>query len=140
MRFRTEVVPVALVVSAGALTMPLVEGCKKTNGTADAANLPIIIRRKQDIPPVMGGAAMPYVPPPPSAGAPPSPPPARGAKPGAAQAAAAPAALAADEPAVAAPTALAISHNHPPDQPCNHPLEREEVERALADLQSKAPK
>ncbi len=140
MRFRTEVVPVVLVVSATAVTMPLASGCKKQDASADAStNLPIIIKRKEDIPPVLGGAALPYIPPPPSASAPPASAPAQGKNQGAAAAAAAPAAAPAE--AVAdAPAALAITHNHPPDQPCNHPLKREEVEKALADLQSKQPK
>ena len=134
MRFRTEVVPMVLVVSATVVTMPLVStGCKKQDASADAApNGPIIIKRREDIPPMMGGIAAPYVPEPP-------PPPAKAPSPGAAPQGIAPAQGAAEAPA-AQPTALAIKHNHPPDQPCNNPLKKEEVEKALTDLQSKQPK
>jgi hypothetical protein len=137
MRFRTEVVPVVLVVSASAFTMPLVTSCKKQETALDASiNGPIIIKRREDIPPVMGGIAVPYTPPAPSAsGAQQAPAPAQTAPMGKA-----PSGAAAAAPAVeAAPqaSALAIQHNHPPDQPCNHPLKKEEVEKALSDLQSK---
>jgi hypothetical protein len=132
MRFRTEVVPVVLVVSASAMTMPLVSACKKQETALDASiNGPIIIKRREDIPPVMGGIAVPYTPPPPSA----TPPAPMGKAPsggGAGLAAPAPTVEAAPQP-----SALAIQHNHPPDQPCNHPLKKEEVEKALSDLQSK---
>jgi len=137
MRFRTELVPAVLIVSSTALTIPLVTtGCKKDTVGADASTRgPIIIKRKDDIPPMLGGAAVQYTPPPPSASVPHASAPAQGggAKgPSAAAAAAEPAAAAPATPEK--PSAVAITHNHPPDQPCQ-PLKREDVEKALNDLQ-----
>lgn len=94
----------------------------------------IVIEKPEDIPVALGGVAMPYTPPP-------TPPPAAKAEAAAApsEAAAAPAAAPAPATApkapaaVAGPTALALAHDHPADQPCD-PLSRAEVERALADL------
>jgi hypothetical protein len=140
MRFRVEVVPVVLVVSASTVTMPLVAvtGCKKESTSADASagDKPIIIKSRDDIPQHLAGAAVPYIPPPqPSAStSAATPSPAPPSKQGAAAAAAAPAAPAAVAPA--SPSVLAITHNHPPGQPCQ-PLRRDEVEKALSDLQSK---
>lgn len=144
MRFRTELLPVLPIVLATATTPALlVTGCKKQDKTqVDAGKGPIVIQRNEDIPVMLGGAAVALPPPVPNPSS--SSPKPKAPSPGAAApaqgqgAAAAAAAPAAAEPRAAAaqPPAITIAHNHPPDQPC-HPLSKEEVEKALADLQKK---
>jgi hypothetical protein len=114
----------AVMLSAG------VAGCKKQELTApgDAgAKGPILIQSREDIPVELGGKAAPYTPPQ-SANA---PKPGAGGKAGSEENKA-PRRV---EPAPPA-SVVAITHNHPPDQPCQ-PLKREEVEKALLDLRSK---
>lgn len=89
---------------------------------------PIVIEKPEDIPVALGGAPVQWEPPP--------PPPPKGdpkAPSAPAPAAAAPAAGAAAASAPTKPTAIAITHNHPPGEACK-PLTREEVSKALADL------
>lgn len=159
MRFRTELLPVLPIVLATVTTPTLLTtGCKKQDKTeVDAGKGPIVIRRNEDIPVMLGGAAVALPPPVPNPSS--SSPKPKAPSPGAAApaqgqgAAAAAAAPAAAEPRAAAaqpsttsgtsasfpnPPAITIAHNHPPDQPC-HPLSKEEVEKALADLQKRPP-
>lgn len=127
MRFRTELVPIVAVVGAA---VPMAGCGQKAQGDgADAgAKLPVIIKNRDDIPVQLGGAAVPYRPPPASSGSAAS---GAAGPPGAAAPSPAPAAAAQAAPAVE--PAIAITHNHPPGQACS-PLERAEVEKALADL------
>lgn len=95
--------------------------------------VPIVIEKPEDIPVALAGAPIAYDPPPPpppkgDAKAPSAPAPAPLAAPAAA------ASASAAEPAPRKPTAITLAHNHPPDEQCKQ-LTREEVEKALADLQ-----
>lgn len=83
---------------------------------------PIVIEKPEDIPVALAGAPIPWEPPPPPA-----------SKEAKAPSAPAPAASAAAAPSPSKPTAIALTHNHPPGEACK-PLTREEVEKALADL------
>lgn len=158
MRFNVKIVhaivatalPVACTSTETPPAKPTVEGKTSPEGKPDVKPdvkpdakpdakpdpKPIIrIEKPTDIPVELGGAIAPYEPPPKveekhELGAMGSAAPAE-----AAPAAAAPAAPAAMARPAATPPALALAHNHAPGEACKA-LSRDEVERALADLQA----